>query len=303
MPVQARDPIAAARALLEACAATVNAALERFLPPADTPPRRVHQAIRHSVFAGGKRLRPALALTACQIAGGTDDEAIGVACAVEMVHTYSLIHDDLPAMDDDDFRRGKPSCHKAYSEAIAILAGDALQALAFETIATRSPRAAAVGPIAAELARAIGSQGMVGGQVLDLEAEGAGIDATPETVETIHRSKTAALMTAALRCGALAAGADQLTLAALTRFGQDIGLAFQIADDILDVTGDRERLGKSAGKDQAQGKATWPAAAGLEASRERARKLLASARAALTPLGERARPLHDLAQFIVERSH
>ena len=301
-PASARDPSRAAKAYLAEMAGRVDAALDRLLPAADAPPQRVHQAMRHSVFAGGKRLRPVLALTAARIAGGCDEDAMGAACALEMVHTYSLIHDDLPAMDDDDVRRGKPSCHKAFGEAAAILAGDALQSRAFEVIARESQRAEAVGPLARELARAIGTQGMVGGQMMDLEAEGDP-EAGFEAVETIHRWKTGALMTASLRCGALAGGADRGTLAALTRFGEDIGLAFQIADDILDVTGSTESLGKSAGKDAARGKATWPAAAGIEASRERARALLAAARGALEPLGEKALPLHDLARFIVERSY
>jgi geranylgeranyl pyrophosphate synthase len=276
--------------------------MAHLLPEGDGLESKVFQAMRYAVMNGGKRLRPFLVVTSAQLFNVARESALRAAAAVEMVHTYSLVHDDLPAMDDDDVRRGKPSCHKAFGEAAAILAGDALQSLAFEVIARETPRAEAVGPLARELARAIGTQGMVGGQMMDLEAEGDP-EAGFEAVETIHRWKTGALMSASLRCGALAGGADRGTLAALTRFGEDIGLAFQIADDILDVTGSTESLGKSAGKDAARGKATWPAAAGIEASRERARALLAAARGALEPLGEKALPLHDLARFIVERSY
>jgi geranylgeranyl diphosphate synthase type II len=260
----------------------------------------LHRAMRYSVFAGGKRLRPALVLTACQVAGGRAEEAIDAACAIEMIHTYSLVHDDLPAMDDDDLRRGKPSCHKAFGEARAILVGDALQALAFEVLAGHKDPAVTPA-LVRELASVAGSRGMVGGQVLDMEASEETGPAVLDTVEAIHRSKTGALLCASVRMGGMCAGADRRVMEALSRFGQSIGLAFQIADDILDVVGDQEALGKTAGKDQAQNKATWPAAVGLDASRCRATELMEQAETALAALGDAARPLCDLARFVVER--
>ena len=292
-----------AQALLAEQAAYVDEALDRLMPPADAPPAPVHEAMRYSVFAGGKRLRPALVLSACRAAGSSEADALGVACGVELIHTYSLIHDDLPAMDDDDWRRGQPSCHKKFGEAVAILAGDALQTLAFQVIVEQMSRPEAACRVLSELTRAVGSRGMVGGQVLDLAAGQSPRPPTVEQVEAIHRSKTSALIAASVRCGAICAGAAKPVLDSFGRFGENIGLAFQIADDVLDVTGSKAALGKATGKDQAQGKATYPAAAGLEASRRRARELLTAAANELNGLGPAAAPLLDLARFIIERDH
>ncbi len=289
----------------------VDARLEELLPPATERPESVHRAMRHSVFAGGKRIRPILCLEAAELvaAGQDTDErlsgwergALDVACALEMIHTYSLIHDDLPALDNDDFRRGQPTCHKAFGEAIAILAGDALLTLAFQVLARNGPpdaeRRAA---IVADVARAAGTiEGMIGGQVVDLESERRAVDAA--TVEYIHRSKTAALIRAAVRSGALAAGAAEDELAALSEYGTHLGLAFQIMDDILDVESSSAKLGKTAGKDAAQQKATYPSVHGLAASRELAAATIRKALDALLPLGARARWLREIAVFLGSR--
>ena len=299
-------PAAAAKALLREAVRLGDAALERWLPPADEVPARLHAAMRYSVFAGGKRLRPALVLAAARAVGGVTDErvadpAISAAmAAVELLHTYTLIHDDLPAMDDDDLRRGRATCHKAFDEATAILAGDALQTLAFECAAVVGGEAVTV------LARAAGSRGVVGGQQDDLDAEGQPIDASPTTrarLERIHRGKTAALIRASCELGGMAAGASAGARAALRAYGEAIGLAFQVADDVLDATASAEALGKTPGKDAAQGKLTYVAVHGLDAARHQAERLEQDAIAALAPLGAAAEPLRALGRFVVQRDH
>ena len=258
---------------LDAKRAAVETALDAFLPPAGEPPARLHEAMRYSVFSGGKRLRPILALASFGLAGGEGDGALAPACALEFIHTYSLIHDDLPAMDDDDTRRGRPTCHRAFGEATAILAGDALLTLAFGIVAADGrlapDRRAAV---VRELAEANGSLGMAGGQEADLEAEGA--EPSLEAIEFVHVRKTALPLAAAVRVGALAAGAGREDLEALTAFGRSAGLAFKIVDDLLDVTGTAEEMGKAVGKDVARGKMTYPGVVGIEESRRRARELV-----------------------------
>jgi geranylgeranyl diphosphate synthase type II len=258
--------------------------------------------MRYSVFAGGKRLRPVLVAAGAEAVGGTLEAVMPAACAVEMIHTYSLIHDDLPAMDNDDFRRGVPTSHKVFGEAIAILAGDALLTLAFRLLANSSPAGGEAGRLRdmlIEVADAAGSAGMVGGQVADIECEGKVAGAA--IVDYIHTHKTAALIRASIRSGAILAGASAAELKALGVVGDSLGLAFQIMDDILDITATSEELGKTAGKDQAQQKATYPAVHGIEASRRRAQALVADAHAALAPFGERALPLRALGTFIIER--
>ncbi len=282
----------------------VDAALERWLPPQTERPPRVHEAMRYSVFAGGKRLRPLLALLAAEAGGGKAEDALAVAAALEMIHTYSLIHDDLPAMDDDDLRRGRPTCHKVHGEAMAILAGDALLTRAFEILAEPgAPITTAVRrlQIVAEIASAAGSLGMVGGQAMDIVAEGQAIDL--ETLRYLHAHKTAALIRASIRAGALAGGATGSALEALTAYGERLGLAFQIVDDILDVEGDTAEMGKTAGSDVRKQKATYPAIVGVEASRHEADRLLREAREALAPLGGRAVHLVALAEFVGTRRH
>jgi geranylgeranyl diphosphate synthase type II len=278
----------------------VEDALDAWLPRPTDPPERLHEAMRYSVFAGGKRVRPILCLLACRAAGGPDDAALPAACAVECIHTYSLIHDDLPAMDDDDVRRGKPSSHKAFDEATAILAGDALLTVAFEITAAHVADAETARRTTAELAGGAGWAGMVGGQMADLLAEGTEPDEA--ALRFIHPRKTGALIEAAVRCGALAARAPDETLEALTAYARAVGLAFQIADDILDETATSEQLGKTAGKDRAARKLTFPAVYGLEAARSEARRTAAEAKAALAPVGPSAEPLGRLADFIVSRS-
>ena len=278
-----------------------DGALERLLPPATEYPPTIHAAMRHSVFAGGKRLRPILAMEAARmIAGALPDGVEELGAALEMLHTYSLIHDDLPALDNDDLRRGRPTCHKAFGEATAILAGDALQTYAYEVLARlRCPAEARV-HIIEEIARGTGTiEGMIGGQVMDLEAEKKHPDA--QTLEYIHRSKTGALITAALVSGALYGGANDAQVTSIRAFGRDIGLAFQIVDDILDVTQTSEQLGKTAGKDAAVDKATYPSLFGLEASERKANDLVDSAFGHLASFGERAELLKEIARFLVER--
>lgn len=275
-------------------AALVDSRLERLLPSAEKMPPSVHKAMRYSVFAGGKRLRPILSLTTGELLGEVDQNLLDVACALEMVHTYSLIHDDLPCMDDDDFRRGKPSLHKACTEGIAVLAGDALHALAFEILAAKAPPILVV-----EVAQAIGSQGMIGGQVLDLESEGK--EVTPQQVEYIHQHKTGFLIRTAVRAGAICREAGEEVLEALTRYGERIGLAFQIIDDILDMEGSYKNLGKRTGADQTRGKVTYPKVFGLEDSRELAEKLIQEAKGDLLFFGPDANILSQIAEFIVRR--
>ncbi len=276
-------------------------ALERLLPPATQPPVSIHQAMRHSVFAGGKRLRPVLCMEAGRMVAASLPAGIEeLGAALEMLHTYSLIHDDLPALDNDDLRRGRPTCHKAFGEAIAILAGDALQTQAYEVLARlRCPAEARV-RIIEEIARGTGTvNGMIGGQVVDLEAEHQKPDR--QMIEYIHRSKTAALITASLVSGSLFAGAPEDVMAKLRSFGLKIGLAFQIVDDVLDVTQTSEQLGKTAGKDTAAEKATYPALFGVEESLRHADELAGAAIAQLDDFGNRAETLKALARFLIER--
>ena len=278
-----------------------DAALERLLPAASMRPTSIHQAMRHSVFAGGKRIRPILCMEAGRaVAGSLPAGVEELGASLEMLHTYSLIHDDLPALDNDDLRRGRPTCHKVYGEAIAILAGDALQTQAYEVLSRlRCPADARV-KIIEEIARGTGTlNGMIGGQVVDLEAEHTKPNA--ETLEYIHRSKTAALITASVVTGGIYARADAKQVGNLRRFGQAIGLAFQIVDDILDVTQTSEQLGKTAGKDVASEKATYPALFGLEESRKKARSLLEDAYQAVQNLGAKGETLMEVARFLIER--
>lgn len=278
-----------------------DAALERLTPPETQQPASIHQAMRHSVFAGGKRLRPILCIEAARMIAGALPLGIeNLGAAIEMLHTYSLIHDDLPALDNDDLRRGRPTCHKAFGEAIAILAGDALQTQAYEVMARLQCAPEARVRIIEEVARGTGTvNGMIGGQVMDLEAEHTEPDAA--RLETIHCSKTGALITAALVSGGLYAGASDDDVERLRSFGQAVGLAFQIADDVLDCTQSSEQLGKTAGKDAAASKATYPALFGIEKSAKMADELVNRGCAELDPFGSRADTLKELAHFLVER--
>jgi geranylgeranyl diphosphate synthase, type II len=280
---------------------TTDQTLERLLPPVSQYPESIHKAMRHSVFAGGKRLRPILSMEAAQMIAGCIPRGVEeLGAALEMLHTYSLIHDDLPALDNDDLRRGRPTCHKAFGEATAILAGDALQTYAYEVLARLQCPAEARVIIIAEVARDTGTiDGMIGGQVMDLEAEHIHPDA--KTLEYIHRSKTGALLTASVVTGGMYAGANALQLQSLRDFGQNIGLAFQIVDDVLDVTQTSEQLGKTAGKDTAHDKATYPSLFGIDASLKKADDLVATADAVLDQFGERAATLRQIAKFLVER--
>ncbi|MCL4501711.1 MAG: polyprenyl synthetase family protein [Deltaproteobacteria bacterium] len=281
----------------------VNRALEAYLPAVRGPAFRVVQAMHYSLFVGGKRLRPILCLAAAEAVGGDAGEALPAACALEMIHTYSLIHDDLPAMDDDDLRRGQPTCHKKFDEATAILAGDGLLTEAFHIIAAAAPRfegrEAVLLDISELLSKAAGYQGMVGGQMLDLMAEGRQI--TLKELETIHRLKTGALLTAATRAGALMGGGNRQEVTALTSYGERFGLAFQVTDDLLDVEGDTAEMGKAAGQDEKRRKATYPALLGLEASKQWAGRLVEEAVAELEPFQDRAAPLRELARYLLVR--
>jgi geranylgeranyl diphosphate synthase type II len=286
---------------LEQGRTATDQALERLLPAASQYPSSIHQAMRHSVFAGGKRLRPILCMEAAQMVEGCIASGVEeLGAALEMLHTYSLIHDDLPALDNDDLRRGRPTCHKVFGEAIAILAGDALQTHAYEVLAKLQCSAEARVAIIAEIAHATGTvDGMIGGQVMDLEAEHQHPD--PQTLEYIHRSKTGALLTASVVTGGMYGGATALQIANLHEFGMNIGLAFQIVDDVLDVTQTSQQLGKTAGKDTATEKATYPSLFGIEASLKKADELTAKASAALDGFGERAAVMREIAKFLVER--
>lgn len=278
-----------------------DAALERLLPPGSERPASIHQAMRHSVFAGGKRIRPILCMeaghaVATSLLAGIED----LGAALEMLHTYSLIHDDLPALDNDDLRRGRPTCHKVFGEAVAILAGDALQTQAYEVLAGLQCPAEARVRIIEEIARGTGTvDGMIGGQVVDLEAEHTRPDL--KTLEYIHRAKTAALITASVVSGGIYSGGSLDDVEKLRMFGQSIGLAFQIVDDVLDVTQTSEQLGKTAGKDNAAEKATYPALFGVDESLKKADALVESAFASLEDFGSRAETLKSLARFLVER--
>jgi len=289
-------------AWLKTVARDVDSALGRFVPKATTRPATLHRAMRYSLFAGGKRMRPAMVLAAAEACGGGRAAALPFACAVECIHAYSLIHDDLPAMDDDDFRRGKPTNHKVFGEGVAILAGDALLTQAFEILAQAQPtRRHGHASFVLELARASGSLRLIAGQVADLEGEGKGLS-IPE-LRYIHENKTSALLCASVRLGAMSADASPAQLKALTDFGRNVGLAFQVIDDILDVTQTTEQLGKTAGKDVAAQKATYPRLVGLDESRRIAARLTARAYAALRPFGGRAPALAALARYLLERQH
>lgn len=290
--------MSATDAFLKFASAWVEDGLDRWLPPETQEPVRLHRAMRYSLFAGGKRLRPAVALAACRAVGGSDEAALPTACALEMLHTYSLVHDDLPAVDNDDLRRGQPTCHVKFDEATAILAGDALQTQAFWVLSVKTDQPEVATALVQELATAAGTFGMVGGEVADIEAEGK----TPqlEIVEHIHTRKTAALFRASAVMGGIAGGADAIALEALRNYGEWLGLAFQIVDDVLDETSDAETLGKSPGKDRAARKMSYPAAVGLDASTERARECARSAVRALEPI-ERFEMLAALAELTVTR--
>ena len=282
--------------------AAVDRALDLFLPPEETKPATIHRAMRYSLFAGGKRLRPILCIAAAEACGGSAETAMPFACAVECIHTYSLIHDDLPAMDNDDLRRGRPTSHKVFGEAVAILAGDALLTVAFEIAAAaperpRYPIAEAI----RELSSASGSRWLIAGQVADIEGEGE--QATEADLRFIHEAKTAALLTASIRLGAMSANAPAEQVEALTVFGKNLGLAFQVIDDILDVTQTSEKLGKSAGKDVAAQKATYPSILGLEASRLEAQRLTKASLEALKPFGESGATLRAIAEYLLQREY
>lgn len=281
----------------------VEGALDRYLPKESEMPVTLHKAMRYSMMAGGKRIRPILCVAACEAVGGKATDLLPVACALEMVHTYSLIHDDLPAMDNDDFRRGRPTNHRVFGEAVAILAGDALLTEAFRLMASESLRiiagSDAVLDVISDLAKAAGSVGMVGGQVVDMESEGKEIDLP--TLEYLHTRKTGALILASIKGGAKIGGGTDKEIAALTRYGECLGLAFQIADDILDIEGNQDEIGKDVGSDLEKGKATYPSIIGMAASKERAAELITMAVDSLSGFDEKAGPLREIAKYVVER--
>ena len=284
------------------CGQRIEASLERWLPAEQVPPARLHQAMRYAILGGGKRIRPTLAYATAEAIGLAPDQVSGIACAVELIHGYSLIHDDLPAMDDDDLRRGKPTNHTVFGEAAAILAGDGLLTFAFELLggeATATIDAATRVRVIAAIARAAGPLGMVGGQSLDMLFEGQQVGY--DVLRSIHRSKTGAMITAAVQCGGLVAGADPDQEAALCAYGDNIGLAFQIVDDLLDVVATTEELGKTAGSDERAQKVTYPSLFGVETSKTMAREAAAEAVAALASFDRKADPLRALANYIVDR--
>src|SRR5437660_3653079 len=291
------------KSYLVTCKKLIDRALDSYLPKASTKPATLHRAMRYSLFAGGKRLRPILCLAAAEACRGKIDDALPLACAIECIHTYSLVHDDLPSMDNDDFRRGRPTCHKVFGEGIAVLAGDALLTIAFEIVSHAKPsRRYDMSTLLREIAVAAGSQKLIAGQVADLEAEGKNVKR--RELQFIHENKTAAILRSSVRLGAMSANADTRKLAAITQFGQRLGLAFQIIDDILDVTQTSEILGKSAGKDVAAKKATYPAVIGLEKSRGEAKRLTREAQNALSVFSNRdAETLHALANYLLEREY
>ena len=283
--------------------ALIERSLERLLPPVDEEPRIIHESMRYSVFAGGKRLRPVLAVTAFEIVGGQGDQILPLASGLELIHTYSLIHDDLPCMDNDDFRRGRPTNHKVYGEAIAVLAGDALFSLAFECFLGKGMTEpipwAILGQISHHIASAVGSRGLVGGQVMDIEKYSK--DKQLPTLEQTSHLKTGHLIQTALECGAVLAAADQGALAALRDYGQAIGIAFQITDDILNVTGDARKLGKGVNTDAARDIVTFPSLLGVEGARMQARKWISRAKESLSRFGDSAWFLHELADYVIQR--
>jgi len=281
----------------------IDRALDRYLPKTSTKPVTLHKAMRYSLFAGGKRLRPILCLAAAEACRGSVDNALALACAIECIHTYSLVHDDLPSMDNDDFRRGRPTCHKVFGDGIAILAGDALLTIAFEIVSKAKPAPRYdISILLREIAVAAGSQKLIAGQVADLEAEGKRVKRGQ--LRFIHENKTAAMLKSSVRLGAMSANADARRLSAVTQFGERLGLAFQVIDDILDITQTSEILGKSAGKDVAAKKATYPAVIGLEKSRAETRRLTRQAHDALSVFRkDDAEALHALANYLLEREY
>jgi geranylgeranyl diphosphate synthase type II len=300
------------RRYLEEKKRVVDSALERWFPPPEGPGRdekllsSLHRAVRHSLFAGGKRIRPILCMASHEAVGGKGERILPFACALEMIHTYSLIHDDLPALDNDDYRRGKPTCHRVFGEAMAILAGDALLTEAFRIMTEWQPGRACgeergMLEVIHRVARAAGMGGMVGGQVVDIESEGREVDLA--TLQFIHTHKTGAMILVSVQTGAGLGGATDGGFSALTRYGERVGLAFQIADDILDVEGKVETLGKIPGGDRSKRKATYPSVVGLEESRRRAKELVEGALEALSDFGAEADPLRKIARFIVERDY
>ncbi len=287
---------------LEDRAALVNDALSRLVAGADEFPQSLHRAMRYSLFAGGKRIRPIFVLASCEAVGGDINDAINTASAFECIHTYSLIHDDLPAIDNDDLRRGIPTCHKAFGEATAILAGDALLTLAFELICRSGGVAREkILRVLLEVSRSAGASGMIGGQIVDIESEGR--EAPFPVVEYIHIHKTGALILSSVRCGAIIGGAGDPELDALSRYAESAGLAFQIADDLLDIESTPQVAGKSVGRDAFRGKATYPSVIGVEESRKRARELVSIAVDALAGFDEKAEPLREIARYIVDRKN
>jgi geranylgeranyl diphosphate synthase type II len=285
----------------------VDSALERYLPKKEDLTSNLHKAMQHSLFAGGKRIRPILSIASFEAAGGRGEKILPFACALEMIHTYSLIHDDLPAIDNDDYRRGRPTCHKVFGEAIAILAGDGLLTEAFRLMTNQPAKdlppgdEALVLDLINEIAQAAGVLGMVGGQLVDIESEGKGVDLP--TVQYIHTHKTGAMILASVRVGARLGGAKETLLKALTRYGENLGLAFQIADDILNVEGKAALMGKKTGTDLSKGKATYPSVLGIGESKKRSEELVGMAVDALKPLGPEADPLREIARFIIAREY
>ncbi len=285
----------------------VDSALERFLPRKEEFTSNLHEAIHHSLFAGGKRIRPILSIASFEAVGGKGERILPFACALEMIHTYSLIHDDLPALDNDDYRRGKPTCHKVFGEAIAILAGDGLLTEAFRLMTNQpaqelpSSDGRLILDLVNEVARAAGVLGMVGGQVVDVESEGKRVDLP--TVQYIHARKTGAMILASVRVGAKLGGAKGEILDALTRYGESVGLAFQVVDDVLNVEGKAALMGKKTGSDLSRGKATYPSVLGLEESKKKGRELVKAAVDALNPFGPEADPLREIARFVAAREY
>jgi geranylgeranyl diphosphate synthase type II len=285
---------------LRQAASDTDAAMDVFLPGDGERPGSIHEAMRYCVFAGGKRLRPVLCIAAAEACGGNREQAFPAACAVELMHTYSLVHDDLPCMDDDDLRRGRPTCHKVYGESMAVLCGDALLTEAFAVLAQAKANGSfTVGDMVAELALTGGSKKLIGGQVLDLEGEGKSLSL--EGLVRIHEAKTAALLTASVRLGAMSACAESPQIEALTRFGRALGLAFQVIDDILDVTQTTENLGKTAGKDAVVDKATYPSVIGLDESRKEAERLTTEALGSLAIFGEKGARLREISEHMLCR--
>lgn len=278
----------------------IDEALDQYLPKEDEYPPLIHQAMRYSLMAGGKRIRPILTLASSEAVGGKIDEVLPAACAIELIHTYSLIHDDLPSLDNDDLRRGKPTNHKKFGEAIAILTGDALLTYAFELIATKTKEKSLIPCIIKEIASSSGTMGMIGGQVVDVLSEGKSVDSP--TLEYIHTHKTGTLIRACLKVGCILGGGSKEELKRLSKFGNYIGLAFQIADDILDLTGNEKEMGKKKGSDLVSKKITYPAIYGLDESRRKTKDLIDTAISLLGNFNQKAAPLKEIAMFIGERS-